>query len=325
MRILFSICAGCLFCFSSPLIARGEACQENYLQLDRFWRILFQQYHFGYTLFGSKPLSFHRYDLSIGVGEPPHCKKDPQLHLLWRMWEKGHSSNTGANFIFNRVIFFYEGKKYEEFYLLNRAECLATINKYWKDFQNCFSDLESPLSLLNTICQDGPHIIPNHRLLGLLLGYGDHNSSLFQEREVMFNMLASHIYHIDNKQLAHLTKWELMQMRLARKQPILIESDRWDTVFSRYRALNRQLANSLSSLVPHALLCALPLPCYVVDASHPETFDSLRSYLLTQRKLNRLFYRPNFLKIILSQFKPTSIISINKENSLFLLSSKRVT
>jgi hypothetical protein len=43
---------------------------------ESFWRILIQDYHFGYTLFGNKPISFDRYYISPSIDMPACCKKN---------------------------------------------------------------------------------------------------------------------------------------------------------------------------------------------------------------------------------------------------------
>lgn len=72
---------------------------------ESFWRILIQDYHFGYTLFGNKPISFDRYYISPSIDMPACCKKNAKLEVLWDFWEQNNPHISESPFVLKRVKF----------------------------------------------------------------------------------------------------------------------------------------------------------------------------------------------------------------------------
>lgn len=170
---------------TQPLLA-----QSNKIEL--FWRILIKDYHFGYTIFGNKPMCSHQYYLDNSLCINASANSDPMLSTLWRLWEENYTS-LNKNFCMKKVQHCDEGILYEEFYIINKEKCLNVIRENFSDFKIYFKNLNSPNEILEEICNQGPHIVKNHRLTGILLGYGEFNARKFQKQFDYFDQLSTYI------------------------------------------------------------------------------------------------------------------------------------
>lgn len=278
---------------------------KNFSEVEEFWHILFEQYHFGYTLFGHKPLSFDRYYL---VNSQQPWLFNNQNHFiisrLWPIWEQYSLKLINHNFVIKRVQFKEKDETLmEEFYLINKSDSLLTIRQYWEEFKEHFQHVDNPEQLLELICENGPHIIKNHRLLGLLLGYGDHNTHLFQKQHDLFEQLASLVYLQPKEILLSLPSDELINLIYARKQATVLPNSSWQSLWREYENTNFQLSSSLGALISYKRLLAIPLVPYRVDPSSFETKEILKNNLETQKVLKEIFYDRHFLEIVLKRLE----------------------
>ncbi|KIA78738.1 hypothetical protein [Parachlamydia acanthamoebae] len=262
---------------------------------------LIQDYHFGYTLFGNKPISFDRYYISPSIDMPACCKKNAKLEVLWDFWEQNNPHISESPFVLKRVKFTEDEIEFQEFYLINRPKCLKKIEKHWASFKNAFPPYETPHEVLKAICEKGPHTIKKHDLLGILLGYGEHNAHLFQMSSDLLIQLTLSTYAQDAHTTSKLTDQEKQQILYNQKLSIIVPKSSWEELLYQYREISMQLSGSLRTLVPYHPLLAIPLPSFRADPSHPETLKILRDYLETQKLSNQLLHHPNFLQMVLNR------------------------
>lgn len=272
--------------------------------IENFWRLLFKAFHAGYTLFGEKPLVFERYYVD-------HTNKNPGLlnqsnyvlKKLWLVWEENASSYPSHHFVVKRLRFKDENEELlEEFFIINKPACLSIVTYHWKEFKGYLPYVKNSRELVEEICNNGPQLIKNHRLLGLLLGYGDHNTALFQKQQELFEQLASLFYLQDRQTVQSLSYGELVSLVYQRKQAINL-SGSWQLILNEYRRTQAQLSASITSLVPYRDLLVHPLMPYRMDPDHPETKEILEKTLATQKILKDLYYDPKFLEIVLEKLK----------------------
>lgn len=161
-----------------------------------------------YTLMGSKPISWidmsyipptlqERVDFWVCLSEECKMKysvKDiafPKYHApqILKEWEKIQNNYLGSNF---RIV---KDSKNSIFFI-NLGLFLETSQEHNEIFCRILGEKMSPEKILDHFCDPdspiGKKIKKNHLLLGLLLGYGLHNSSCFDammaEKEVPENL-----------------------------------------------------------------------------------------------------------------------------------------
>ncbi|WP_284452816.1 hypothetical protein [Parachlamydia acanthamoebae] len=116
-----------------------------------------------------------------------------------------------------------------------------------------------------------PHTIKKHDLLGILLGYGEHNAHLFQMSSELLIQLTLSTYAQDAHTTSKLTDQEKQQILYNQKLSIIVPKSSWEELLYQYREISMQLCGSLRTLVPYHPLLAIPLPSFRADPSHPET------------------------------------------------------
>lgn len=280
-----------LILFSQTLFAGNE-------KIELFWRILIKDYHFGYTIFGNKPMSFDRYYLD-NSSYNPLVNADPMLRSLWKFWEENYVSPQ-KNFCINRVQYIEENIPYEEFYIINKEKCLNIIKEHSSNFKVYFANTLSPDEILEKICDQGPHIIKNHQLLGLLLGFGKNNTRKFQQRHDYFNQLTAYIWLQSRERISKLENYDHIDIFYLYKHSIFKPQENWDDIFKKYKHLDSRLV-PLNSTISYSKFLAIPLPCFVVDKADKETIILLRNYLNTGVKIKGVYYDNNFLDLILEK------------------------
>jgi hypothetical protein len=169
-------------------------------RLKLLFEYLFKSHEpFAYTLFGDKPMSF-----SFVVKPEPSAEStlnfiridEYALFLLkennlpsvfyaqaWDVWEKNNYSLKLKNFLFLKR----KLGNSPAIFLINKEAFHKTVNAHIKLFKNLLGkDIDSE-KILNQIEQENSdicEILHQHDcLLGILLGFGKHNSILFEKRE----------------------------------------------------------------------------------------------------------------------------------------------
>lgn len=188
-----------LFCsFYSPPSLEGASAKEIISKIPLSDRddleFLFFKFvngdHFGYTLFGDKPVSLSAFFYAIpweNIVEKPNIR-----HLVkkdWDVWEKYKDQFNIKKFILSQESSLIHQMDF--ILLINKEALKKAIIQYKKTFESILNkkidpeefvrDLESGKSL-------GESIQQNDVLWGLLLGYGKHNAVFFSQRGKILKM-----------------------------------------------------------------------------------------------------------------------------------------
>lgn len=183
------------FVFLTFLLHSGEVSeilklipQDDLSRLNSLFSVIIKEDHGAYTLFGDKPVSLSG-DFEITPWENI-IERIPVGGIFWKnwsIWEKYKHL-----FPLKRYLLIKDSSESEKFkishvFLVNKTEFIKVINDNLSLFEHVLghpvipeqilSDLESgKISFLDSISN-------NEMLLGILLGYGKINASLYNKRE----------------------------------------------------------------------------------------------------------------------------------------------
>src|ERR1700722_19826023 len=159
--------------------------KEDQLILDGFFQDLIFRSPFGYVLLGNKPISTIRYvnptsDFYVMFRIEPENLKLRQGIESWRKYYKLFPSK---DFLF---VFFGDPliDAYIEITLVNKKKYLEVVQKNLTKFQKVFGSNITAEKMLDKI-SSGQDFWDNnfdYEMLGILFGYGESNSYLFQRR-----------------------------------------------------------------------------------------------------------------------------------------------
>lgn len=185
--------------------------KKDQMYLDLFFRELFEKNSFAYVVFGSKPMAFETFSLSINpftaIWDKANSDMDfqpttfekfmffcdellsykryqrKQAYLTWRKYEHLVPSN--------RLMFFYKtehqlGQTHVSVFLINKSLFASTINKHLNDFQRILNRQIDGDTLLKEliISKNLEPIISHDGLFGTLLGFGRDNSFLYYNKSL---------------------------------------------------------------------------------------------------------------------------------------------
>lgn len=264
---------------------------EGTLEQEVYWRILFRDYGMGYTLFGDKPMTFDRYYYA----NADHIL-EPKGKSIAAFWEE-QPPISNKHFCLKKVRYYQNDEQFEEFFLINKPACLGVIQQYLDEFQEEFPACMSGEEILDSICECGPHCITNHRLLGLLLGFGDHNTYLFQRRYDLESDLERQIPFQDPSLISTLSFAERINYCCGRKLALTPSAISWNAILKEIRELDQRL-KPFNNLIAYENLLPFPLPSFVVDPYNQETKNLLEHYLEENKRIASIYYAPDFLKHI---------------------------
>ena len=171
-------------------VSAKEGVQNNEVTIDNesaksalVLKYLILREGFGYTLFGSKPISCVSF-----IKDPCFLVDsifDPDAYSISRVylpvWQKYSSSFRFNNFIFVES----SSSRALQVYLVNKKICLNVIKKHVLDFQSILEKEKGPKEILDHIISsrdifnDG--LCRSHYLMGLLFGYGKDNAIAFEK------------------------------------------------------------------------------------------------------------------------------------------------
>jgi hypothetical protein len=161
--------------------------KEDLAELDGLFSYFIKQNQFAYTLFGDKPISLSS-QFSLTPWENI-IEKINDKHTLfwkkWKIWKKYEHFFPSKNYLLT-----IEPSKFPHVYdiiLINKIEFIKTLEKHQKLFESVIGHPINPQQLLNEIEQKkisfSDSIKNNQMLGGILLGYGVHNSTLYNKRD----------------------------------------------------------------------------------------------------------------------------------------------
>jgi hypothetical protein len=159
--------------------------------LEELFNYLVKRTTFSYTLFGDKPVSW----FVISLPEFPKLKTSKKiihrfsgqtpLWSKWQIWKIYEKDFPLKNFLLIEDTNSYNAHR-KDIFFINKKYFIETVNQHKKTFQKVLNRQVSGKILLkeveNKSCLQSI-LAHNDLLLGILLGFGEHNSSLYQQRE----------------------------------------------------------------------------------------------------------------------------------------------
>ncbi len=278
------VCA-CLICASALTtqinkIETISLCELNEIK-DLFCEFFVNDV-FSYSLFGDKPLSIYRRVLSADPIEKdmtptqldnyclnifePCCKPFSILRKQWQVW-----CHNKKNFVFKNYLILQNlfcGKLYILF--INKKAFLNVVNENLALFQKIIDPQLSADNLLFALNEEKDNLFDlihsNQILFGILLGFGKHNPTLFQQRENLINALGK-----------NLQKSDLLKKKI--------------------EILNRKL----QPFHPHdsCLLSSINRVCFSADPTNYETIELRKKYDELNLKINKIYSQEDWFEQII--------------------------
>lgn len=256
-------------------------------KIKHLFSCLFRFHELGFTLFGDKPLSFCLpYDASS-------LKLTPETNLYWHVrntlavseayseewqaWERLRPSLKIDAFSFIR-------DRELGIVLINRRTCLDVIARHRALFEATLGHSCEASAFVREIERgDGLFTLlhENHELLGILLGFGSHNSHLFQRRH------------------------EILEAIEPSRIPVQLHRDCLPS--KGYASLEEELSALETKFgTQHITNAHLPLVSwarvvFAQDRTHPETETLRRKYDQQQEFLQSLVLREDWFEQILNR------------------------
>lgn len=233
--------------------------------LEEFFGRLITQYHFGYVLFGNKPMATCGIAKHIDVLYlfSDDALSNQQIKKGWNVWKKQSQALEPDNFILRLA----KNPLYPSMsmlVLINKTLVLDCVEKNITLFRQALGENINPDEVLfnletkDSILQDA---LKNHEeLFGILLGYGTHNSLMFVKTKPL------------NRYFSFASASDSSSVRL--------------TPFNSYN--------------PHLLF--IDLPRFGADERDQETINLKNSYNKTCSELNNHCQKNSFLNTILTKW-----------------------
>lgn len=261
---------------------------EEQLQIKSLFSDLFKYEQFAYSLFGDKPMSFSDFLLNNYSAKQlleflslkDYCQDTLEnfvelsnaVKKKWEIWKKNRSK-----FRLKKYLLFEKNiGDQKRIFLINIESFNTIINKNINLFKRIISHNISADKLLAKFKDENNNVSEilhqNVGLLGILLGFGKHNSMLFHYREYLTNKL-------ENKMKFSIYKLEEIQNRL--------------------KLLDKKL-QSLHEHDPY-IIASLNRVCFVADPEHSETITLKNKYDRLNRKINNIYSRDDWFEQTLIQ------------------------
>lgn len=236
-----------------------------------FERFIFA-YDFGYTIFGSKPMSLADMCLKIPPGLPIHRHLKARFLLTKSKRRLNTWYKYKNEFEFKDFILLDTEEETPDcfiFILINKKNLLEVLHTHESIFKQELGESFNPESFLEILEKREITLAKatndSHRLLGIMLGYGARNATLFQER-------------------VNLTKAvkRMSDEELIRKLEV-VESQIGD--FNEFEEDDPMI----------------PPLYFLADISHPETVALKKRYAQDREAIERLMKKPRFMDLVLKR------------------------
>jgi hypothetical protein len=257
--------------------------KRDLTDIKNFFHNLVLRHDFGYTIFGSKPMSLADICLRMPENLPIH------KHLKARfLYTKSKRSLTAwykyrHEFHFKDFIFLDQEEDLFDclvLVLINKRNMLKVLNEHISVFKEELGDDFAPESFLarleNREVSLSKAIHDSDRLLGIMLGYGERNATLFQQR---FDLLRT----ISKRKKENLSQYDDLEERL--------------------NAIEAQL-DDFSECEENALV---PPLYFLADNSHSETHALRQKYAQDRRKIEEFTQQRKFIDEVLKTLTGTYI------------------
>jgi hypothetical protein len=181
--LLWLFLVGLAFYFSPKKSSLSE--KENILMEALLQNMIFER-HFGYTLFGNKPVSLTVYPLN-SFFDSITFKKSPIFPIVeaWSTLEKNVLCHLKGNYMLLKQIDHARNQPVFRIIMINKSRFLETVTEHLDLFCELLGKKITPKELLDEVIHNQRSlwdILNNDALYGILLGYGKENSLAFKRR-----------------------------------------------------------------------------------------------------------------------------------------------
>jgi len=255
---------------------------EDRENLEWFFRGFWES---SYVLFGTKPMAFtfikdphhphveHIFDFMDSITD---CHPSAQVEIKgWEVWKKYNHLFKSSNFIFLEN----QEEAGNEIFVINKRSFLDKVGENLDCFQEVLGRDVTPEQILE-LCLKSKNIIKDalkghDGLLGILLGFGRHNSYLY---------------------------WRANQIKSGCFPKWLAPSSGFSTLEEEYAHINGTLTFFPNLLMNDLNPFLLDLPEFRADQEHPETEQLRKEYLATYKTILKSYENGNILETTLRQF-----------------------
>lgn len=271
-----------LFVFNIPALTVPDKLKQIPEKDREELKLLFTRFirsgDFAYTIFGDKAISFASIEqpslLKMTLKGIPKCKLYTQWNK-WNIWKKYEKL-----FPIKKFLFIEECSPFNtdinHIYLICKPTFVKNVNQNIALFQNILGKGVTGESLLNKIKFSGKlrsTILNNELLLGILLGYGRHNSTLYNERERIIKLCNQY------------------------KNVLLYSSKKLKMLKNKEDSMT-EILQTWGDVNPFFQLVSTPQ--FVADIDHPETIALQNKYYRMKRDINNIYQNRDLLDITLT-------------------------
>jgi hypothetical protein len=271
---------------------------ENRTPLERFFQSLMYGFEFGYTLFGSKPVS-------VAVSYPPGELSEEYAILKKgsEIWDHCQSQFSCDHFILKTCTL-----KNRELCItiINKSALLQVISENLEIFQ-LFFEKSSPEAISKQICDSNESIFdmksPHMQsMVGILLGFGKGNALNFQRKIEVIQELNTGISHPFFAQVESLSPTAKFFLKgLSKQDHIQKRTGPTTALLNEAKEIIDQKESfefSKTSFLVEQFLC----PRFICWNDNPETTQLKQSYEHTQSILRNTYANGSFLEVTLQQW-----------------------
>ncbi len=262
--------------------------REEKVLLEFFFRSLIQDDSIGYVLLGGKPMGFYSYlqPKTVVTAHPNQSIENIDLffngldedntlfHKGWEVWKKYASRFCGKNLVFDFFIQDFE-LQYAKVSVINKR----SLSRIFDQYQNLFQEMEPRIKdkklFLHSLLHDESFkrkFYSRHDLLGICLGYGQNNASLFQQMSSLLSSMGKLSYTLHTPSPDHLNQLE-----------------------KQWKTLKKSFNQGLKDHTSNKFLFTIGLG-FRVNRSNPETAMLQNHYTYLHKKLTQEYNEGSFLQ-----------------------------
>lgn len=254
--------------------------QKDKEELEQLFQDLFNHDNFGYTLFGDKPVSWATYSTTVFDDQGFPSGRGIDSWNKWNVWKKYAHSFPLKHYILIEMPQARIG--FKEVYFINKCCFIHKVNEHINLFQETFGEDITGAVLLEKIEKNHKllcFLSSQQTLIGILLGYGEHNAQLFDKRS----------------QIGHFVyRREFPRIPIKMRKPA-----------KGFSSLREEFNSYFSLLTPFGDSGYSPLLVqsvfFVADHKHPETIALQKKYRKMRGEISAIYAKGNFLEITLSK------------------------
>lgn len=275
--------------------------------LEKFFKTLFIQGGFAFTLLGKKPMVCIDYNLENIRHVLPDKKNLDSMAAVFsggKVWEK-----YKKKFCFNQFEFFnYTSQDYKTFgFVLINKEAVRDLFEQNKDlFKTVFGDREN----LSQIFRKAPvDILPKgdlkpkfHHAFGVILGYGDKNSMAFGKRDELVQFLGNapiNLNCLNAKDANYIIKEQSMSYKEGALVSIDYSHEKINDAIQTLNSLHNNYHFTLAT-ERERNLSPIDLPGFLAFSDDKETDQIKKSYDSIRSQIIEILYSKNFLETVLT-------------------------